>query len=72
MTAWRETADKVSAAVAGWRYEEALAVLAALRPHVDHYFDDVLVMAEEEAVRRNRLRQLAAIAMTVQAWPGLS
>ncbi len=67
LTAWRETADKVSAAVAGWRYEEALAVLAALRPHVDHYFDDVLVMAEEEAVRRNRLRQLAAIAMTVQS-----
>jgi glycyl-tRNA synthetase beta subunit len=33
---------------------------------VDRYFDDVLVMADDEAVRLNRLRQLAAIAATVR------
>ena len=51
-------------------YGEALAALAGLRPVVDRYFDDVLVMAEDEAVRLNRLRQLAAVAATVRsvAW----
>ncbi len=44
------------------QYGEALTALASLRPAVDTYFDDVLVMAKEEDVRLNRLRQLAAIA----------
>ena len=45
-------------------------MLARLRPFVDTYFDDVLVMAEDEAVRLNRLRQLAAVADSVKkiAW----
>jgi glycyl-tRNA synthetase beta chain len=68
--AWQETAAKVAAAVESKQYGEALTGLAGLRPAVDHYFDDVLVMAEDEAVRINRLRQLAAIAATVRsvAW----
>jgi glycyl-tRNA synthetase beta chain len=68
--AWQEVADKVAAAIEAKRYGDALAVLAGLRPVVDRYFDDVLVMAEDEAVRINRLRQLAAVAATVRrvAW----
>jgi glycyl-tRNA synthetase len=65
--AWQEAAGKVGAAVKAKRYGEALATLVALRPAVDRYFDDVLVMAEDEAVRINRLRQLAAIAATVRS-----
>ncbi len=64
--AWREAADKVDRAVGEGRYGDALAVLAGLRPAVDRYFDDVLVMADDETVRLNRLRQLAAIAATVR------
>ena len=30
-----------------------------MRPQLDRYFDEVLVMAEDEAVRRNRLAFLA-------------
>ncbi len=41
------------------RYREALEVIAELRPAVDRFFDDVLVMAEDEKVRRNRLTLLA-------------
>ena len=41
------------------RYEEALREIAGLRPAVDRFFDDVLVMAENEAVRENRLTFLA-------------
>jgi glycyl-tRNA synthetase beta chain len=39
-------------------YESALTRLAALRPHVDRYFDEVLVMCDEEPRRRNRLAHL--------------
>jgi DNA-binding NarL/FixJ family response regulator len=35
-----------------------LAVAAALAPHVNRFFDEVLVMAEDERVRANRLRLL--------------
>lgn len=43
------------------RYREALEAIAGLRPAVDSFFDNVLVMAEEETVRRNRLTLLAAL-----------
>ena len=40
------------------KYEEALQSIAALRPLTDRFFDKVLVMAEESAVRANRLALL--------------
>lgn len=43
-------------------YEQALRNIATLRGPVDLFFEDVLVMAEEEQVRRNRLALLNAIA----------
>ncbi|MBT8130987.1 MAG: glycine--tRNA ligase subunit beta, partial [Gammaproteobacteria bacterium] len=39
-------------------YRAALTRLAELRPVVDRFFDDVMVMAEDETVRRNRLALL--------------
>jgi glycyl-tRNA synthetase len=64
--AWEEASSGAALAISGGLYADALTLLAALRPFVDRYFDDVLVMAEDEAVRINRLRQLAAIAATVR------
>ncbi|MBT8135632.1 MAG: glycine--tRNA ligase subunit beta [Gammaproteobacteria bacterium] len=43
------------------KYADALTRLAALRPAVDHFFDDVLVMAEDKEVRRNRLALLSQL-----------
>lgn len=40
-------------------YMEALDALATLREPVDNFFDQVMVMADDEAVRRNRLALLA-------------
>ncbi|MGC2636889.1 MAG: glycine--tRNA ligase subunit beta, partial [Acidobacteriaceae bacterium] len=40
-------------------YRQALEQIAALRPHVDLFFDKVMVMAEDESVRRNRLGLIA-------------
>ena len=39
-------------------YQAALERLAGLRDNVDGYFDQVMVMAEDEQVRANRLAQL--------------
>jgi glycyl-tRNA synthetase beta chain len=43
------------------RYLEALQDIARLRSEVDGFFDRVLVMAEQEDVRRNRLTLLAGL-----------
>ncbi len=43
------------------RYSDALARLASLRPTVDAFFDQVMVMADDVRVRANRLALLAAL-----------
>src|SRR5258708_36842176 len=43
------------------RYREALQKIAGLRPEVDRFFDDVMVMAEHENVRKNRLTLLSGL-----------
>jgi glycyl-tRNA synthetase beta chain len=42
-------------------YTRALQRLAALRQPVDRFFDDVMVMADDAAVRNNRLALLNAL-----------
>jgi glycyl-tRNA synthetase beta chain len=44
------------------RYDEALARIASLRPAVDAFFDKVMVMAPDAALRRNRLSLIAEVA----------
>ena len=44
------------------RFAAALQKLASLRPQVDAFFDNVLVMADDAAVRRNRLALLGRAA----------
>jgi glycyl-tRNA synthetase beta chain len=65
--AYTQAVAKVTPAIEAGQYGDALAALAALRPAVDGYFDDVLVMAKEEPVKFNRLRQLSAIARLVRS-----
>ena len=43
------------------RYREALHEIAELRPAVDRFFDEVMVMSEEEQVRKNRLTLLSEL-----------
>ncbi len=58
-------AGEVAMRVAGHRraakYQEALAAIAELRPPVDKFFDDVMVMAEKPEVRQNRLALLRSL-----------
>ena len=48
-------------ALAHLELESAIEAAAGLRPAVDRYFDAVLVMDPDDAVRANRLAQLAAV-----------
>jgi glycyl-tRNA synthetase beta chain len=43
------------------KYLAALETIAELRPAVDHFFDKVLVMVEEEEIRRNRIALLGTL-----------
>jgi glycyl-tRNA synthetase beta chain len=45
----------------------SLEAAAALVPAVNRFFDDVLVMAPDEAVRANRLRLVANVAAALRA-----
>jgi glycyl-tRNA synthetase beta chain len=42
-------------------YAESLETLAKLQPVIDRYFDDVLVMDENQDVRKNRIATVAAM-----------
>ncbi len=48
-------------------YLALLNQLAALQPTIDNFFDDVLVMTEDDDLRRNRLALLNRIAKSVYA-----
>jgi glycyl-tRNA synthetase beta chain len=43
------------------RYRDALQGIAGLRPAVDRFFDEVMVNAEDEQVRKNRLTLLSGL-----------
>jgi glycyl-tRNA synthetase beta chain len=43
------------------RFDDGLAAASALAPVVDRFFEDVLVMADDAAVRENRLRLLLRV-----------
>lgn len=60
-TALGEQAAAVAPLFAARRYREALEQLASLRAPVDRFFDEVLVMAEDKALRDNRLALLTQL-----------
>lgn len=53
-----EKQDAVNALYAEGNYEQALLSLASLRETVDAFFDNVMVMADDEALKNNRLAML--------------
>jgi len=63
-TLWAES-TRLSTVVEALRserkYREALEKIATLRPHVDGFFDAVMVMAPEPEIRTNRLALIASV-----------
>jgi glycyl-tRNA synthetase beta chain len=54
-------APQVDAAFANGDFAATLKALAQLRDSVDGFFNDVMVMAEDAALRNNRLALLATL-----------
>jgi glycyl-tRNA synthetase beta chain len=57
----RDVAQKSAVQKKAGHYREALEAIAELRPQVARFFDEVMVMAEQEDVRRNRLALLGEL-----------
>ncbi len=58
-------APEIDAALAEGEIERALAAAAELAAPLDRFFEDVLVMAEDTAIRANRLRLLVDVRETL-------
>jgi glycyl-tRNA synthetase beta chain len=67
-----ELREEIEGTIAGRRYGDAMRRLATLRPVVDTFFDRVMVMADDAAVRANRLALLAALQRLFQHTANLS
>jgi glycyl-tRNA synthetase beta chain len=48
--------------IKGGRFDEALKTIASIRPCVDRFFDDVLVMSPDNVLKNNRLKLLVNIS----------
>ncbi len=58
-------APEVDRHCASGDYTSALRTLASAKPVVDRFFDDVMVMVDDAAVRANRLALLSRVASTM-------
>ena len=61
-----ETDDKFKDALSSENYKEAMDSLDDLVPSIDAFFDNVMVMAEDENLRKNRLALINSIEENIQ------
>jgi glycyl-tRNA synthetase beta chain len=57
----QQTAKSVERSRAARDYDEALREIAELRPLIDNFFDDVMVMVDDDNLRANRLALLHTV-----------
>jgi glycyl-tRNA synthetase beta chain len=60
--AFLDTREKVGALLRNGDLDKALRVIATLRQPVDQFFEDVMVMTDDQPLRENRLALLKSIA----------
>jgi glycyl-tRNA synthetase beta chain len=68
--ALQQVKKEVLPAIESYNYRQALKVISTLSPHIDKFFTDVMVIAEEEDLRYNRLallREIVALPMRIGA-----
>ncbi|SUA36524.1 glycyl-tRNA synthetase subunit beta [Neisseria zoodegmatis] len=58
---------KIEAALAAQDFQTGLSELASVKPQVDAFFDNVMVMADDAAVKQNRLNLLKQLADLMNA-----
>lgn len=71
-SAWNDVHSTIQSHIHARNVEGAYDQLASLREKIVAYFDSVMVMAEDEAVKRNRLALLASIAKDIHSIADLS
>jgi len=59
------TTDQIEEMIAERDYKRALETFAALAPELETFFDEVMVMVEDEGIRRNRMALLRTIGNAV-------
>ncbi|MBF0203543.1 MAG: glycine--tRNA ligase subunit beta [Desulfamplus sp.] len=65
-SASKKLSERVQGFIAKEDYDSALKDIASLRPEVDSFFDDVMVMVEDKAVKNNRIALLSTVASIFQ------
>lgn len=69
---WQAATTEYHTLLTANRTAKALALLSSLRPAITAFFDQVMVMAEDEAVRENRLALLAAVDQDIRSYADFS
>ncbi|MGM0644047.1 MAG: glycine--tRNA ligase subunit beta [Thermodesulfobacteriota bacterium] len=60
--ACRDSRTRIEELIGKGDYENALGKIAGLRPFVDQFFDDVMVMDPDEKLKQNRLALLGSVS----------
>lgn len=68
----QQAEERVAPCYARRSYEEILTVLADLRTPVDAFFEHVMVMVDDDALKRNRLNLLASLQKLLQGVADIS
>ena len=70
--ATQEIAQNIVPALSNKDFNSALTALARIKPTVDDFFEKVMVMAEDEKVRNNRLYLLQKLSSQMNAVADIS
>lgn len=65
---YEEVKKKVEEALASGNVDSAYEALADLEPVINQYFDHIMVMADDKAIRTNRLAQMSALAEVIRSF----
>ena len=58
----KEVSQTINNFIKNGNYDQALSTIAGLRPEVDTFFDDVMVMDPDEKIKQNRIALLSSIS----------
>lgn len=69
--AYQQVLEKTLAAYAEYDYESVYKIWAQLIAPINRFFEEVIVMAEDPAIRQARLGLVGAIAQMIKSWADL-
>ncbi|KXZ18465.1 glycine--tRNA ligase subunit beta [Bacillus nakamurai] len=70
--AYQKAKDSVRESFGSKDYEKALAALSALKEPIEEYFNHTMVNADNEALKTNRLAQMASLADVIKSFANMN